>query len=610
MISDDESHPRSTNAVAECPHTLLSTLEGGCPICYGAEVDLRGLERSALVDDLATFAAAAFPLVTGRDLVRNVATDALLVHLQAIADGKIRRLAIAIAPGLGKSTIASIIYPAWRWARDPSHRVITASHAHDLAVDLARKARRLVEGEWYRGLFGVQLATDSNRADHYATAQGGHRIAVGVGGALTGFRAHETICDDSLNAVDRWSAATRRAANEWFDSALSTRLDDPGRASQVVIQQRLHADDLLGHLIEQGGWEILTLPSEFNPSRRSRTSVWVDPRTEPGELVAPEIHTAEHLAERKATLGSTGYSCQYAQDPIDDAGGLFPRDAWRWYRAPGEAPSTRRPLGSTDAPAVALPDRLAITISIDAAFKGGAANDYVVALVLGSRGADRFVLDVVRRRMDFAATCAVVRALAARYPGAPILIEDAANGPAIISQLGREVSGLIAVRPEGGKEARAQAVKPHVESAHVFLPEGAAWVGDFVDECAAFPRGRNDDQVDAFTQAMLRATQPDPAREVVRRELRAHGAIPEIARRLGLEDEFIEHQLDNLDRIKRGERTFAWKPPAAETKTEERPWSRKPEPEPPARSAAESFAEGLTRGGYGFDAISGRWFWG
>ncbi len=508
---------------ATCGHLLCESIGGACAI-GGAAIGAAGarrrvpraaLERELLRRSFGDFVRAAFPLATGRRYAPNVASEAIIAHLQAIAEGRVRRLAVAVAPGLGKSTLISVLYPAWRWARDPSWRVITASHAHDLAVDLARKSRRLVEGEWFRGMFGVQLA--DTRGDHYSTTSGGHRIAVGVGGALTGFRALETICDDPLNAIDARSKATRATTNEWHDAALATRLDDPERAAQIVVQQRLHSDDLIGHLAEQGGWELLVLPSEYDARRPAITSVWRDPRTRDGELIAPEIHSAAHLAERRATLGTAGYSSQYLQSPTDDEGGLFRREWWRFHKPDGiAAASARRPAGCTDAPATPMPSEGRIVVSLDAAFKDLKTSDNVCFLVARIVGAQRYILERRHGKMSFSRTKETLVDLAASYRGATFLVEDKANGTAILDALRVDVPNLIPISPKESKEARAAAVSPGVEAGQVFLPDGAPWLSDFVEELAAFPRGKHDDQVDALSQLLGYLAALDPTYETDR----------------------------------------------------------------------------------------------
>lgn len=509
-----------------CEHLLCRLEPGGrCAELpeLGELEDLDGLEleleRAVLRDSFADFVEAAWPVACpGQRYRPNTASDAIVAHLQAVADGEIRRLAVALPPGLGKSTIVSVLWPAWRWARAPGWRVICASHAHDLALRDSRRTRRLVESDWYRARFPeVSLRDDANRVDMFETVADGRRQAVGVGGSLTGHRADCAVVDDSLNAVERSSKAARERVNTWFGEALASRLDGD-YAQQVVIQQRLHSSDLIGYLqdTDPDGWEFLVLPAEHDERRACSTSVWTDPRTEPGELLAPGLLSAAKLAGLKRQLGTAGYSCQYQQSPVDEEGGVFRRGWWRFWKPDGVGARGARPPGTRDEDAVPLPRALErVVISVDAAFKDTATSDFVVALVVATRGAQRFVLEMRRGRMSYTATREVVRELAARYPGATVLIEDAANGTAVVDELNRQVGRVVAVRPSGGKESRAAAASPEVEAGSVFLPDGAGWLGDFVEEHAAFPRGRNDDIVDALSQALIYLTTPSDVARLI-----------------------------------------------------------------------------------------------
>ncbi len=465
----------------------------------------RELYVSILRDDFESFVAWGWPIVEPhRPYQSNIATEAIIEHLQAVADRKISRLAVSLAPSSGKSTLL-VLFGGWLLLRNPGARSIHASHALDLARRDSQRTRRLLEHDAYKTLVGGRwsIRADANRLDHFETTMGGHRISVGVGGALTGLRAGAggvIAIDDSLNAVDARSKATRDAVNEWFDVAVSTRLD-PGEGGIVVVQQRLHSEDLLGHVLELG-FESLVLASEYDSKRRCVTSIWQDPRTEEGQLLAPAIHSATYLAEQKRILGTAGYSCQYLANPTDAEGGLFPREHWRFWKPDGTSTSTRRPGGCTDVTAVALPAKGNVVVSLDAAFKDLSTSDAVCFLVARVVGAERYLIDRRYGRMSFTRTVEVLRELASIYQGATFLCEDKANGSAIIDQCRKVVPKLIAISPKESKEARAAACSPAVEAHQVFLPEGASWLGDFVEECAAFPRGRSDDMVDSLTQLL------------------------------------------------------------------------------------------------------------
>jgi predicted phage terminase large subunit-like protein len=250
--------------------------------------------------------------------------------------------------------------------------------------------------------------------------------------------------------------------------------------------QRLHTDDLAGHVLRQGGWEHLCIPQEFEKAQPPTALGWVDPRTEPEELMFPERFSLEVLEQEKKALGSYGYAGQHQQRPAPADGGHFKRSWWQYYKV--------------------APDDFDMVIqSWDCTFKDSKKSDFVVGQAWGKRGAQFYLLDQVRDRMDINATIAAIRALSAKYPNSTAkLIEDKANGSAVISLLNREIPGLIAIEPEGGKLVRAVAIAPYVEAGNVFLPDPniASWVGDYVGEFATFPNGSFDDQCDSTSQAI------------------------------------------------------------------------------------------------------------
>ena len=321
-------------------------------------------------------------------------------------------------------------------------------------------------------------------------------------------------CDDPLNAKDQNSEAAREECIFWWDQVMSSRLNDMNTGNKVIIMQRLHERDLSGHVLQQAGYEHLRLPSEYEPSKPCVTSIgFVDPRTVEREPLFPALFPPETLQKIKVVLGSYGFSGQHQQRPSPEEGGMFRRSWWRYWRPKGvELPDVvvRRADGSyqTIAP-IELPDTMQLAQSWDCAFKETDSSDYVVGQLLGKKNADFFLIDMVRGRMDFPATLEAFKTFTAKHPKASAkYIEDKANGSGIISMVQRTVYGVVAVNPEGGKEARAAAVSPIVEAGNAYLPHPALfpWVQDFIDELAQFPTGAHDDQVDAFSQGVLQMT--------------------------------------------------------------------------------------------------------
>jgi predicted phage terminase large subunit-like protein len=277
--------------------------------------------------------------------------------------------------------------------------------------------------------------------------------------------------------------------------------------------QRLHEADLAGDLIEKGGYELLRLPEEFEPETCCETVIgWVDPRTEYHQLLWPEHRTRIHVERLKVTLGSYRYAGQYQQNPRPAGGNLFKNWWWRYWQPAGAnlpAVTVRNAEGEElKIYPVDLPDSFdEVLQSWDMTFKDTKSSDMVAGGCWASKGAGRFLLDQRCERMNFPKTIEAVRAMTSKWPESHRkLVEDKANGSAVIATLQHEIPGLIPVNPEGGKIARAHAVSAVVEAGNVFLPHPmiAPWVDGYLAELSIFPNGRHDDQVDQTTQSLNR----------------------------------------------------------------------------------------------------------
>ena len=320
------------------------------------------------------------------------------------------------------------------------------------------------------------------------------------------------MCDDPNNVNEVESDSVRKTTNDWFDVVMSTRVNDPKTAAKVVVMQRCHQQDLSGHLLEQGGWEHLCLPAEYEGSTVVTSIGFSDPRTEHGELLWGERFGQKEIESLKVSLGSYAAAGQLQQRPSPAGGGIFKRHWFRYWQPRGaNLPPVvvRLPDGTqTSITAMEAPHRVDEMIqSWDCTFKDLETSDYVVGQAWARIGALFLLADQTRARLDCPATIKAVRELSAKWPTTIAkLIEDKANGSAVIQMLSREIPGILPVNPEGGKVARAAAVSPLVEAGNIYLPHPlyAPWVNDFIEECAAFPNGAHDDQVDAMTQALLR----------------------------------------------------------------------------------------------------------
>lgn len=413
--------------------------------------------------------------------------DVLATSLERVASGELRRLMVFMPPRHGKSELVSRIFPAYYLLKHPEQWVGLASYAAQLAQTFSRVAR----DHYQRG--GGTIRDDSAAVSLWQTVEGGGFWAAGVGGPLTGMGCHLGIIDDPLKNDEEAASETIRAKQkDWYAATFASRLEPNGAV--VVVQTRWHQDDLSGWLLEQEaleaeGWHIVNLDAVHEPLNRTAfpptCTVEPDWRAQ-GEALCPERYDDEALRKIKARSGAYFWSALYQQRPTPVEGGLFKRSWWQRYDTPPE---------SFDM----------VVQSWDMAFKDDERSDYVVGQVWGLSGPRYYLLDQIRGRMDFPATVQAVRGLTAKWPQTRgVLIEEAANGAAVIQTLRREIAGIIAVRPQGGKASRAAGVSPLVESGSVWIPEATAWVSDFVEECAAFPTGTHDDQVDAMSQALTR----------------------------------------------------------------------------------------------------------
>jgi predicted phage terminase large subunit-like protein len=483
---------------------------------------------------LAEFVRQAWHVLepNGRPFQSNPGTDAIIEHLQALGEGKIKRLGIACPPGFGKTTLCSVAYPAWMWARDPSWRSICASHAHELAKVIATKFSRVVLSDWYLDGFGVRLESDAITA--LTTMESGRRQAIGVGGALTGMRADGGIVDDSLNAIDAGSKQAVADVNEWFDVAFGTRFDGAENAPIVVVQQRLDANDLISH-VQELGYEMLILPARFEAHRRCVTSIWQDPRTEDGDILAPGIHSEAWLEEQLRVLRPHGFATQYQQAPAPREGNQFKVGMWSYCSLREQAASALRPRGARTDPPHVLERRSDGSLDLDllcvtADVTGGSLSTDASALgllVYARKGQRRFVLsDFTPGPRTFLESVADIKQalraaveIAGPQRRVVVLVEKKALGQGAIEKLqkaiadgelvdrnGRPIVATVkAFEPSGrgDKAQRASAMEPDIDAGLLHLLDGASWVPAFVEEFALFPRGPRNDRVDALSQAEL-----------------------------------------------------------------------------------------------------------
>lgn len=423
-------------------------------------------------------------------------TDLICKQLQEIADGKQKYIFIEMPPRHGKSMTVTESFPSYYIGRNPTKRVITVTYSDGLATKFGRLNRNKFS-EFAPELFNIRLS-ESNAAtkDWGVAEQSGGMISTGIGGSITGQGADLMIIDDPIKNMKEASSKLIRD-NIWdeWEATLSTRLHDG--ASVIVIMTRWHEDDLIGRLITRSPyeWTRLRLPAIAEEDDLMGREV--------GQSLCPELGFDEKWAKSKQiAVGSRTWSALYQQRPSPAGGSIFKREHIRYYVLTKEQ---HKEWGLSDDVDI-LPihfDKQAQ--SWDCTFKATDTSDYVAGGVWAKKKARYYLLDALVKRMGFSDTVKAIRQMSDKWPKARAkYIEDKANGSAVIEMLEKDLSGITPVEPDGGKQARANAVEPLFEAGNVFFPHPliATWIADMVDELVSFPNATHDDFVDMTTQAL------------------------------------------------------------------------------------------------------------
>lgn len=491
---------------------------------------LAEIDRELAKKSLAEYIRQAWHVVEpATPYVHGWHIDAICEHLEAATRGEIRNLIINIPPRHAKSLLCCVFWPTWVWATQPETRWLFSSYGENLAIRDSLKCRRIIQSPWYQQNFGdaFKLTGDQNQKTRFDNDKTGYRIATSVGGLGTGEGGSFIVVDDPLKQADAHSVVARKAVIDWWDNTMSARGNDPDKLVKVVIMQRLHEQDLTGHLLDKmkaagEHYEHLCLPARYEETDRVTAIGWSDPRKEQGALLWPERFTPSALARLESSMSRYAVAGQLLQRPSPDAGGIFRKSDWRYWKPKGvrlppvivdivnEETGESTPI---EIEAIDLPDAFDEMVqSWDLAFKGTETSDFVAGQVWGRVEASKYLLDYFKRRADIQATIDGIKAFTQKWPKAHAkLVEDKANGPAVLQLLRGKMDGLLPVEPQGGKIARAHASSPSVQSHNVYVPHPliAAWVDEFIDSCAIFPNGAHDDDVDAFTQAIIFMLQSD-----------------------------------------------------------------------------------------------------
>lgn len=450
----------------------------------------RAIAREKAERSLSEFVKQAWPVIEpGTRYIHNWHIDLISEYLQAVLDGEIKRLVINEPPRHMKSIHVTVCFPTWTWIKHPEKRFIKVSYADTLSRQHNVLARDIIQSPWYQSNWGdrFSLKDDVNRQNEFRNNYNGMMFSTSTGGSITGTGGDIIILDDPQNPQMANSEAEREGTIAFFKNTLQSRLNDPKTGAFIIVMQRLHEQDLTGHVLaEDLGYTHLCLPAE-TPQR----TVIHFPKSgreiirEEGDILNEERFSRENLANLKKSMGSLQYAGQYQQVPAPAEGNIFKRE---W-------------LSNTFTETPHMP---MVIQSWDQPFTKSEGSAKCAGIVMGRAGSQIYILDVVNDKMEFTESVAAMRTLTAKWPKARAkVVENKANGPAIVSLLKKEIPGLVEFNPKGSKEERAISVTPYFEAGNVFFPRNAPWVHDLINDLLIFPKGVYKDTVDAMVQGIL-----------------------------------------------------------------------------------------------------------
>ncbi len=464
--------------------------------------------NSLLRADFKSFVIKVFKEVAANsNYLDNWHIDVISHELMEVFEGKENRLIINIPPRYMKSIICSVAFPAFILGHNPKASIIAVSYADELASNLALKFKQVMESLWYQEIFSsTKLSKHKKSTNDFETTKGGGRYATSVNGTLTGRGADYIIIDDPIKPQDAVSDLIREKTNEWYGSTLYTRLNNKNTGKLILIMQRLHEDDLTGHLLQNNScFKNIKIPAiaEENElwtiTNRGNNQKKLFKRLK-GEPLHKERESFEKLIQAKEYMGEYNFAGQYQQNPMPKEGGIIKKKWFKFFKEEDLWEKIEKHEIETNA----------IIQSWDTASKIGQHNDYSVCLtLLRDFKNNSYILECYREKLEFPS---LIRKIVEKYEFAKekyksrviVLIEDQNSGTSLIQELKfKHKVYPIGIKPEYDKESRLISVSHLIENGTCLFPEGNHhWWLDFEKELITFPRSKHDDQCDALSQAL------------------------------------------------------------------------------------------------------------
>jgi predicted phage terminase large subunit-like protein len=420
--------------------------------------------------------------------------EVMAARLSACLLGKgSKRLIVNLPPRSLKSLTVSVAAVAWLLGKDPSKQIICASYGQDLADKHARDTRTVLASPFYQRLFpATRLSPQKLSVNDFMTTKQGFRMATSVGGVLTGRGADVIIIDDPMKPDEALSETRRSSVNDWYDNSLLSRLNSKEDGIIIIVMQRLHQDDLVGHVLDRGeDWEVLSFPAIAVEDQDYTVETALGPlayKRRVGEVLDPSRESRQALLNIKQIGGAYNFASQYQQNPTPVGGSMVKTEWLQYYDVDGP-----------------LPDFTYKLQSWDTANKSGELNDFSVCTTWGYRDKHYYLLDVFRARLNYPDLKRKVVQLAELHDPRVIAIEDKASGTQLIQDL--QSDGHYRVKPYSplpgtDKVMRLYSQTAKFENGRVLLPSRAPWLKDYLHELTMFPGVKFDDQVDSTTQAL------------------------------------------------------------------------------------------------------------
>ena len=437
--------------------------------------------KSVLRTDFLAFARKAIRETEGIKISDDRYLEVVATELMDFADLTTRRLVVSLPPRHLKTQLGSVCLAAWILAHTPNAKIMVVAYSEELAEQIARSIRSILQADWFKKIFNTRIAKGHAKAKNFKTTAGGALYAASIDGSITGFGADVIVMDDPNNLADAGYPEQLERTIERFDTVVMSRLNNRKKGRVIVIAHRIHDKDLSAHLLASGGWTHVVLPLIATRDQTYETAYGTWHRRK-GTFLRPDAYDVDDIERLRARLVNPAFDLLYQQDVDGQA-------------LPSITADNFPPYSRDDV------YNLPCVISIDAGTDEGDDRSFSVIEVWANDGHTHFLLDQYRERCDFHDLGRMTRCFSRRYRPIAILVERAANGHALISELTRKQRKRVCgITPRGSKAARFRPCIEMILAGRIRLPVDAQFGLDFLQEVIQFPHGRHNDQVDAFTQ--------------------------------------------------------------------------------------------------------------